>query len=79
MALSRARKIIEELKELITVKLVRRADGSERARRRAWLKYKHKVVKLRDNLKEARKFLLEALNVNILCGLPSSSGSVVQC
>ena len=65
-ALSRARKIIEDLKQLITVNLIRHVDGSEWARRRAWVKNKHRIVKLRDNLEDARKFLFEAVNVNIL-------------
>jgi hypothetical protein len=72
-ALSRARNIIEELHQVITVKLVRRGDGSGRARRRAWLRNKQKIVRLRDNLKDAREALLGALSADLLSELPSSS------
>ena len=55
------------------MKLVGRGDGSGRVRRRAWLRNKQKIVRLRDNLKDAREALLGALSADLLSELPSSS------
>ena len=70
--LSRARRIIEELHQVINVKLVRQEGGSGRARRRAWLRNKQNVGRLRDNLEDVRKALLEALSADLLLDFPSS-------
>jgi hypothetical protein len=64
--LSRARKTVEELRTLITVKLIRQRNGSAHARRRAWLKHKSKIVSLRNNLKDAGEKLSIALETDLL-------------
>ncbi|KAI9869310.1 MAG: hypothetical protein M1813_000099 [Trichoglossum hirsutum] len=63
--LSRARTIIEELYQVITLKLVREGRGSDKMRRLAWMRYKSKVVRLRDDLKDAREALLVALSTDL--------------
>jgi hypothetical protein len=64
-ALSRARTIIEELYQVIILKLVREGRGSGKMRRLAWMRYKSKVVRLRDDLKDAREALLVALSTDL--------------
>ncbi|KAI0101440.1 hypothetical protein F4776DRAFT_499381 [Hypoxylon sp. NC0597] len=66
ITLFRAQKIVEDLHQLLTVKLSSQSNGSNRARRRAWLKNKRKIVSLRDNLKDARETLSVALNANAI-------------
>ncbi|OTA92698.1 hypothetical protein M434DRAFT_31602 [Hypoxylon sp. CO27-5] len=69
IALFRAQKIVEDLHQLLTVKLSSQSTGSNQARRRAWLKNKRKVVSLRDNLKDARETLSLALNANAIASV----------
>ena len=62
-ALSDARGIVEELYQMITVKLVRQGNGSGRA---AWWRNKSRIVRLHESLKEARANLLAALSADLL-------------
>jgi hypothetical protein len=64
--LSRGQQIIEQLHQLVTVKLVKHGRGSDRARRRAWVRNKSKVLRLRDSLKEARETIVVALTANTM-------------
>lgn len=76
--LYKARKIAEDLHRMIIVKLVRQGGGSGRARLRAWLRNKSKIVALRDNLKDALERLWVALNVSSLCVIMKGVVSVVR-
>ncbi|KAI1398654.1 hypothetical protein F4819DRAFT_467854 [Hypoxylon fuscum] len=62
--LCRAEKIVEDLHQLLTIKLLRQGGKSDRTRRRAWLRNKSKIVMLRDNLRDARETLWVALSAN---------------
>ncbi|KAL8920991.1 MAG: hypothetical protein Q9172_004255 [Xanthocarpia lactea] len=65
-SLSRARNVIEELHQLITVKLVRQGNGSGRVRRRAWLRNRRNIVRLQSKLKDVREALLGAICTDLL-------------
>ncbi len=60
-ALSQGQKIMEELNQLITSKLLSWKDGSNCARRRAWVRNKGKILRLRNELKEARDAIIMAI------------------
>ena len=60
---------MEDLHRLITVQLVKQGDRSGRARRRAWLRSKNKIVRLRENLKAKEELLLAALGAEMLFAL----------
>lgn len=65
-SLSRAYKIIKDLHGLVTTKLIDSRDGTTRARRRAWLRNKRKIVRLQDKLKDVREALLGAVCTDLL-------------
>lgn len=62
--LSGGKKIIEQLHQLVAVKLVRHGEGSDRARRRAWVRDKSKILTLCNSLKDVRETLVVALTAN---------------
>jgi len=66
--ISRAREIVQELQSVITAKLLKKNAGSNsNAKRRGWVRYRSKIVKLRENLEYAQTALMAAQNENILC------------
>jgi hypothetical protein len=65
-SLTRAQHTIEQLDQLIQVKLLRIVNGTYRARRRAWTRNKSKVNQLRDAIKEHRDNILAAMSSNNL-------------
>ena len=62
----RCESIIKELDQLITVKLVRRGNGSTRIRPRNWFRNRRHMIRLCDSLQKERKTLSEALSVDLL-------------
>lgn len=66
LALTNARNVMGELKEVVTVKLVRQRHPFSRFLDSNWLRYKGDVVRLCSKLKEARETLREALNLDLL-------------
>ncbi|RSM05402.1 hypothetical protein CDV31_009640 [Fusarium ambrosium] len=64
---SRARCIMDDLSHVISTKLLRNGSGSNRARRRAWMRHKAKILRLKDKLVEVRENILVALSSSILC------------
>ncbi|KAL8692620.1 MAG: hypothetical protein Q9218_002384 [Villophora microphyllina] len=80
-ALCIARKVMEELHELITVKLIGLGSSSGRARRRAWLRNKRNIVRLHDKLKDVRETLLGAICTDLLsstCRVESTLTAISQ-
>ncbi|KAL8910060.1 MAG: hypothetical protein Q9171_004614 [Xanthocarpia ochracea] len=78
-SLSRARNVIEELHQLITIKLVRQGNGSGRVRRSAWLRNRRNIVRLHDKLKDVREALLGAICTDLLastCRVESNLNTV---
>jgi hypothetical protein len=65
-SLARAQHTIEQLDQLIKVKLLRLVNGTYRARRRAWTRNKAKVYQLRDAMKEHRDNIIAAMSSNNL-------------
>ncbi|KAG4441393.1 hypothetical protein IFR05_003150 [Cadophora sp. M221] len=62
-SLTRAKLSIEQLHQLIQIKLLKNLNGgTSRARRRAWTRNKSKILALRDVLKECRDNLSVALS-----------------
>lgn len=64
--LSRAKLTLEQLDQLLKAKVSRNANGTPRARRRAWTRNRSKVYKLQDALKEHRLNLLAAMSARNL-------------
>ncbi|KAI0165377.1 hypothetical protein GGR52DRAFT_585411 [Hypoxylon sp. FL1284] len=75
--LRRAQKTVEDLHQLVIVKLIRQGSWSGRARRRAWLRNKSKIATLRDNLRDARETLWVALSASSLAATNRMQLSVV--
>jgi hypothetical protein len=69
-ALSRAQAVLGELNQMIDLKLIRQGECTGRSRRRAWVRNKRNIIRLRDNLKDARESLLGVLSAEILSELP---------
>ena len=65
-ALFRAKGVIGELHQVITVTLVMQGSGSGSLRRFAWFKNKRKIARLQRNLNDARDSLLAALSTTLL-------------
>jgi len=64
-SLAKAQVTIEQLHQLIQVKLLRNLNGgTSRARRRAWARNRAKVHSLRDALRESRENLVTTLSAN---------------
>jgi hypothetical protein len=55
--LSRAKLTIEQLHQLIQVKILQNVNGTSRARQRAWTRNKSKIFTIRDALKDYRRWL----------------------
>ncbi|KAH7343030.1 hypothetical protein BKA65DRAFT_552634 [Rhexocercosporidium sp. MPI-PUGE-AT-0058] len=62
--LGRARLTIEQIHQLIDLKLLKTNGSTSRTRRRAWARHKSKIHTLRDALKECRENLMAALSAN---------------
>jgi hypothetical protein len=65
-SLSRAKITLEQLDQLIQVKILKNVNGTSRARRRAWTRNRSKVYKIQNALKEHRVNLLAAISANSL-------------
>ena len=65
-ALSRAKLMLDNLDQLMQVKLLKNADGSIRIRRRAWARNKSKVDRAKSQLKEQRMSLVAAISAGSL-------------
>ncbi|KAH7020494.1 hypothetical protein EDB80DRAFT_821519 [Ilyonectria destructans] len=64
--LLKAQKVLLDLNQLLTIKLLRSGEGSGRARRRAWLMNKGNIAAIRDELKDVRVNLLIALSMQLM-------------
>lgn len=62
--LLKAQKVLLDLNQMLTLKLLRSGEGSGRARRRAWLMNKGNITAIRDELKDVRVNLLIALSMH---------------
>ncbi|MCJ1385587.1 hypothetical protein MMC17_008710 [Xylographa soralifera] len=62
----RAKLTMEQLNQLIHIKILKNVDGTARARRRAWTRNKSKLYRLQDVLKEHRENFAAALTANSL-------------
>jgi hypothetical protein len=65
-SLSQAKITMEQLHQLIQVKILQNVDGTSRARRRAWTRNKSKICSIVDALKEHRQNILTAISANSL-------------
>ncbi|KAH7137331.1 hypothetical protein B0J13DRAFT_625105 [Dactylonectria estremocensis] len=65
-AISKTPGIMDELLQVLTIKLIKQGSGSGRARRRAWLRHKTKINSLKNKLTEAREGIFLALSTDIL-------------
>lgn len=65
-ALSRVKLMLDNLDQLMQVKLLKCADGSIRTRRRAWARNKSKVNKAKSELNEQRINLIAAVSASSL-------------
>ena len=66
IALSRAKLMLDNLDQLMQVKLLKSADGSIRTRRRAWAQNKSKVNRAKSELNEQRINLIAAVSASSL-------------
>lgn len=64
--LSRAKLSLEQLDQIVKNKILRNANGTPRARRRAWVKNRSKICRIQDALKEHRLNLLAAMGSSSL-------------
>ncbi|PVH89984.1 hypothetical protein DL98DRAFT_647652 [Cadophora sp. DSE1049] len=62
--LGRARLTIEQIHQLVELKLLKTNGSTSRARRRAWARHKSKIHSLRDALRECRENLTTALSAS---------------
>ena len=65
-SLLRAKLTLEQLDQIVKIKLLRNTDGGSRARHRAWVRNKSKVCKIQKALKEHRLNLVAAMGVTNL-------------
>ncbi|KAL8789478.1 MAG: hypothetical protein Q9195_006803 [Heterodermia aff. obscurata] len=65
-SLLRAKLTLEQLDQIVKIKLLRNAEGGSRARHRAWVRNKSKVCKIQKALKEHRLNLIAAMGVTNL-------------
>jgi hypothetical protein len=61
-----AQHAIQELDFLLKAKLLKQGQGSNRARRRAWLRHKSSISLLRSKLRDAREMLSIGLNTYLM-------------
>lgn len=65
-ALSRAKVLLDDLDQLMQVKLLKSADDSIRTRRRAWAQNKSKINRVKSELNEQRINLIAAISASSL-------------
>jgi hypothetical protein len=71
--LRRAREPYRKLQHLLDTKLIRTAHASKGVKRRAWCHYQQHVFGFREQLKDARSRLLEAVQIEELCVAATSA------
>jgi hypothetical protein len=74
--LRRAREPYRKLQHLLDTKLIRTAHASKRVKRRGWCHYQQQVSGLREQLKDARSRLLEAVQIEELCVVATSASTM---
>jgi len=62
--LERSKLAIEQIRQLVELKLLKTNGSTSRARRRAWARHKSKIHSLRDILRECRENLTIALSAS---------------
>ena len=62
--LVRAKLAIDQICQIIKVKILRNINGTQKAKRRAWARNKSKLLRLGEGLKEIRNNLMVAIGAN---------------
>ena len=63
-ALIRVKFTIEQICQIIQVKILKNKNGSWRARKRAWFRNRSRLMRLRDSLRESKNELSIAMSAN---------------